>query len=240
MKRALFCVGLTLVVGTAFASRPDLNAFLNYRALSVPQLVRQVKTDAAVRDRYQRHFAMSGPEVVAYLQTLQLARLTQPGVYSVYSVPDAGFIKVHTQRLAMGTPVFADSFGTPTLIVKCGNPLTLGPKSPEAVNETNALMVDKHTEALRELSPDIDSLDMESLVALQPDLPTIPEAELVTINESPIPILVPVGFNLLPLLGLVGGGAIIGSIGHETSVPEPAAYAVLAVGILPLLRRRKP
>ncbi len=74
-----------------------------------------------------RHFTMDDAQLLDYLSKLHVAKLTHPYSASVYSVPDSGRIKVHQQTLKVGTPVFEDGSGKPILLVKCGNPLTLGP-----------------------------------------------------------------------------------------------------------------
>lgn len=241
---------LVMALGCTIAlARPDRNAFLNQKATSVAQLINQARRDPEVMDRYRRHFAMTDREVVAYFSGLRLARLTAAGAYNVYSVPPGGYIKVHVQKLRLGTPVFADTFGNPILIVKCGNPLTQGPKSPQAHNDPDPVAkLRPRTEELRELGTEQqDFLEFGELVAMTPEdvaQPSEPNDEIVTTQQSPIPII-PAGGPIGGwLLGLLGGGLIIGGGGGddgggETVVPEPTTLGVIAVaGAGMLLRRR--
>lgn len=245
----LFLVLMMALGCTIALARPDRNAFLNQKATSVGQLINQVRRDPEVMDRYRRHFAMTDREVVSFFSGLRLARLTVAGAYNVYSVPPGGYIKAHVQKLRLGTPVYADAFGNPILIVKCGNPLTLGPKAPEAANEPDPVALKrKKTEELRELQTEQqDFLEFGELVVMTPDdvaQPSEPNEEIITTQQSPIPII-PAGGPIGGwILGLLGSGLIIGGGGGddgggETVVPEPTTLGVIAVaGVGMLLRRR--
>ncbi|MEJ5171638.1 MAG: DUF6777 domain-containing protein, partial [Fimbriimonadales bacterium] len=133
MRRIVLAL-LVLASATSLEARPDRNAFLNRRADSLQDVVRQVQTDAAVRDRFVRHYAMTPQEVVAFLRTLRPGRLQADGVFEVYSVPPDGRIKGRFAKLKKGTPVYVDPDGRPQLIALCANPLSRGPKRAEALN----------------------------------------------------------------------------------------------------------
>ena len=106
---------LAAVAGFAsFAqARPDLNAFIDKSVRTTPELVSHVRSNSEVRDRYMRHFAMTGSEVVSYLKTLHPATLQSDGIYRVYSVPVGGVLKAHTEKLKKGQKVFSTADGTP-------------------------------------------------------------------------------------------------------------------------------
>lgn len=250
MKPLLVFLASTLIC-FSFA-RPDRNAFLNVRAVTVPQLVNQVRNDPTVMDRFRRHYSMSDTEVIAHLSSLRLARITKAGTYKVYSVPPDDSIKMSVRNFREGTPVFADSFGNPVLILKCGNPLDRGPKNPGVAKNPDPSLEGEPTTTLREGELPGEGLDELELMAMTPETPVIgdlPE-EIITINESPIPIIVPAGsFGGGWLLGLLGAGLVIGGGGSDDNpgeivIPEPATLAVLAVGaggvMLRRTRRRHP
>lgn len=234
-------VGLSVLgCATVALARPDLNAFLNERSMSVSDLVRQVKRDPEVMDRYRRHFAMGDKDLVAYLGSLRLARLSKKGVYRVYSVPPGGWIKMHYETLREGIPVFADMAGEPVLLVKCGNPLTNGPRNPIAENDDSP-EIQARTDTLRELTVAADTPSSADLAAMAPSTPQVPAEEIVTIGQSPVPIL-PGAFGASPwLLGSLGflfvGREDEGST--TTAIPEPSTIAVLALGTGLLARRRR-
>jgi len=69
MKGIIFGALLVGVAGSAIA-RPELNAFINKPANSIPELIAQIKSDKRVADRFMRHFSMSKEEVLEYVSTL--------------------------------------------------------------------------------------------------------------------------------------------------------------------------
>src|SRR5579872_4965399 len=132
-SRLVLITSLTLLSATIFAQRMPRNAFIDHPCSSVSQLVAEVKNNPDVMDRYSRHFGMSHEEVVRYLGTFHVSRLQRSGIYTVYSIPPGGYVKMHAERLERGTPVFADMNDAPVLMVRCGNPLTLGPTQPTEI-----------------------------------------------------------------------------------------------------------
>lgn len=232
---------LGLLAGAAVA-RPDLNAFLNKKVDTTAQLVAQARSDKEVMDRFMRHYGMTRSEVIEYLGTLRPSTIKQEGVYAVYSVPEGGRIKLRMERLKAGEKVFASQDGEPQMILKCGNPLTMGPKTVIAANQTPVTT----TEVMVEESPLVITTAIEAesepLVLMQP---AEPQYTLVTppTTQDPdvdaIPFVTPSGFNPLPLalgglLFLDNGG------GSNNPVPEPMTIAAFGAGIAYLgMRKRK-
>lgn len=245
-------VGLTVAsigFGTFAFARPDVNSFLNKPAVTTRALLAQVKTDKAVADRYCRHFAMSKSDVLAYLSQMMPTRTRQNALYTIYSVPEDGRLKAHTKVVRAGTPIFADLTGRPALIMKCGNPLTKGPRQPELPNEAAADIIDEETIALRDTAQE-DLVSIPELVAedtpLEPAVGELPAEETpptVTQGGSPNQIL-PSGGNPFNLaFGAIGMGAVIlgSSLGGGSSppVPEPATIVAMAAGLAYLAVRRR-
>lgn len=236
-------------VSSLAAARPDVNAFLNKPAVTTRALLAQIKTDKAVADRYCRHFAMNRADVLAYLSQMMPTRTRQDALYTIYSVPEDGRLKAHTKIVRAGTPIFADITGKPALIMKCGNPLTKGPRQPESPNEAVADLVDEEKITLRDAAQD-EFASIPELVAedtpLEPAVGELPAEETtptVTQGGSPNQIL-PSGGNPFNLaLGSIGMGAVIlgSSLGGGSSppVPEPATIVAMAAGIAYLALRRR-
>lgn len=233
-------VVLGLLVGAAVA-RPDLNAFLNKKADTTAQLVAQARSDKEVMDRFMRHYGMTRAEVIQYLSTLKPSTIKEEGVYAVYSVPEGGRIKLRMERLKRGERVFVSPDGEPQLILLCGNPLTMGPKTVIASNTTPVTT----SEVVIEETPLVITTAIESetepLAILQP---AEPQYTLVTPPTNPtpdidaIPFISPSGFNPLPLalgglLFLDDGG------GSNNPVPEPMTIAAFGAGIAYLGARRR-
>lgn len=242
---------VTLSVVSAAMARPDLNSFINKPAPSTDKLIAQIKTDPEVADRYIRHFAMSKAEVVQYVAALHVDKTQKDDIFTIYSVPVGGHLMAHTAVLKRGTPVFADVLGKPTLIVKCGNPLTRGPRNPESLNENEADVVEEERITLRDTVQDAlaNTSDVVAMYDVaEPGTPILtdsPAPPVIGGNPTTIintPGIGGGGLNLGPLgfgIMLVGAGLGAASGGHNPPVPEPAAILALGIGVGAVLIRRK-
>lgn len=237
-------IGTLLVMGLLAAgafARPDLNAFINKDVTTTAQLVAQARNDREVMDRYQRHYGMTREEVLEYLGSLKVDTIKEEGVYAIYSVPEGGRIKLHMERLKKGHKVFSSADGEPQLVLKCGNPLTMGPKSVVAVNQTPVTTTEVMVEETPlEIMTSIET-ETEPLMALEPAEPKYTLVTPPTEEETAIPI-VPLasGFNPLPLA--LGGLVFLDNGGDSSQpVPEPMTMAVFGAGIayMGLRKRRK-
>ena len=261
MRTSLALILSTAVFGFSASSwagptrRPDLNAFINRKVVNSQGLVNQVRNDPEVADRYQRHFAMSRAELLDYLGGLRPGKLAKSEVFTVYSVPEDGRVKMHRERLKAGAPIFVDRVGRPTLVMKCGNPLVLGPSRARKGNPDTVIPIENDsTRMVSMLEPrDVPLLeiDEEDLLAAVPPIPETIVTELIPV--APPEAFVPVstvaatatrgGFPLLAglpfLLPLFGAFDHNGNGGGFNPVPEPASIAALAVGALAITRRRR-
>ena len=84
---------------------------------------------------------------------------------------------MHRERLKAGAPIFVDRAGRPTLVMKCGNPLVLGPSRARKGNLTTVVPVnDDSTHMVSMLEPrDVPLLesDGQDLLAAVPPIPEI-------------------------------------------------------------------
>lgn len=225
------------VTGSAMA-RPELNAFINKPANSIPELLAQIKSDKQVADRFMRHFSMSKEEVLEYVGSLHLGTLQTSGYYTIYSAPENGIIKAHISFFKKGTPAFVDADGSAILRVKCANPFVAGPNRPYAVSEPS--VTDLSSMALAvvpESSIKSDSLTA-SFTPPEPERPVIDTP--ITLRTSPTTSNPQVfsGNSFASILGL-GGAAVFVKHGSSNPVPEPASVLAISLGIGALLVRRK-
>ncbi|MEI8281183.1 MAG: PEP-CTERM sorting domain-containing protein [Armatimonadota bacterium] len=225
------------LAGTALA-RPELNAFINKPANSVPELIAQIKSDKQVADRFMRHFSMSKEEVMEYVGTLHLGSLQESRYYTIYSAPENGVIKSHVSFFKKGTPAFVDSDGNAILRVKCANPFVPGPIRPYStfaptVKDSNSIPI-----GVMPVGPtSSDSIDAVSTPPepLRPDVDTPLTLKTTPTTSSPN---VFAGNSIASVLGL-GGAAVFVHRGSHSSVPEPASMVAIALGVGVLATRRR-
>ncbi|MBI1755874.1 MAG: PEP-CTERM sorting domain-containing protein [Fimbriimonas ginsengisoli] len=233
-------IALSALAGGQYAlAQMPRYAFLQSPVGNTTELVGQVKSVPIVMDRYERHFAMTQGQVVAYLLTLKPARLHEEAGYTIYSAPDSGELKMRLMHLRKGERVFVDKKDQPVLRLNCGNPMTLGPVSP--------LMTGRAEPPAEGTSSDYESMANvvpaegdNTIVAANPPtvspVPSLPPPVTVT---SPQPILPPSNASplaIIPVLGLIGLG---GHGGSNRPVPEPATMIALGVGAAALIARRR-
>jgi hypothetical protein len=258
IRRPLLCTLFGLTVGTASAraldGRPVRNSFVNRPAPNVALLVAQVRSDATVADRYERHFSMTKSEIVRILSALHRAPLARSGIFTIYSVPVGGRLRMHVGLLRKGEPMFFDRSGRPVLVVRCGNPVTLGPRR-HAANVNNPMPTGESD--ARELSPDgprsrlADAISLALAPALpyaSPALDTLGVTSTTALGEPTTSS--PTGWSatwptfaagFFPLLA----GLDSGSGGHGPArpapqpVPEPTTIMAFGLGVATILRRRK-
>ncbi len=224
------------VAGSAMA-RPELNAFINKPANSIPELIAQIKSDKQVADRFMRHFSMSKEEVLEFVGTLHLGSLQESGYYTIYSAPENGVIKAHISFFKKGTPAFVDADGSPILRVKCANPFVGGKIKAYSVSEPSV----EHSSEILGVIPEA-SMKADSIIANS--TPPIPEMAI----DNPV-TLKTTGINSSPnvfsaspigaILGLGGAAIFVNKKNNPPVVPEPASMLAISLGVGALLLRRK-
>lgn len=219
--------------------RPPLNSFCNVTPHTTDQLINQVKGNSIVMDRYTRHFAMTEEEVIAFFGTLVPGRLIKDGIYTVYGVPRDGKLHVHRRLLKRGEKVFMDAQGRAILQMRCGNPLTLGPRNPIALSEGPEPAGPMDTNLVAEGGDVEEAPATLAYVAPSTPAPILAPPAAVVVTEShsrviPFPLLIPI---------LIGGSCLIIHHGNGGGggkvVPEPASMAVVVMGVGALAARRR-
>jgi hypothetical protein len=232
-------VGMAVVAMSASAhARPELNAFINKPANTIPELVSQIKTDRQVADRFMRHFSMGRDEVIEFVSALRLGTIQKSSYYTIYSAPENGVIKSHVSFFKKGTPAFVDADGNPILRVKCGNPFVGGPVRAYATNDptvedVDAVVVGAGPVAMGEVGSVVKDPTVVAMTVPPVSVPTIP------ISTTSVPTTNS-GQGILGIISGLGAAASFVRVDNASSaVPEPASLAVLGLGAAALLRRRK-
>lgn len=263
MFRELLSLSCSLLIAASWAAVPR-NAFIARPAESRSALIAQLEKEAAVRDRYQRHFGMTYSELKAYFSTLTPGVLGSDGLYEVFNVPKTGVLRSRILRLRKGTRVWKDSSGQAILMMICGNPLTRGPKKASTANPVALVTRLEERDGLRPFdgqeAPEV-VVDLEPIVLLTSSEPVEPVVEIqpndVVANvpivpDQPVVPATPTG----PAVGALAGAVpwffapgvaglavglpfvVPGDGGGSAPVPEPATLLALGAGAALLVRRR--
>jgi hypothetical protein len=248
LRKCILIKGLVsaavLTVAALASARPVPNSFVDHRVTSVSGLIHEIRTDHDVLDRYLRHFTMSEDELCSWIGTLHETRLPQSETFQVYSIPPDGHVKLHIQTIRAGEQVFVDPSDTPVILVRCGNPISLGPVKPIVPVGT------PESTPAAPLAPTPPLADVPS-PDLVPLAPNTPEALALAPTPMPAPEApfslapTPCSPNYAPLAGLILIGIGIGVTDHHHPshpvhpVPEPAPFAVLGLGLCGLAFRRR-
>lgn len=241
MKRFI-CFAILGLAAFSMA-RTERNSFFDYHASTVPALMHQLETRPQVLARYERFFAKSGPEVMAYMKTLHVGKLEETQEFKVYSIPPTGYLKVHMQILKKGTPVFMDQYNQPMMLVVCGNPLQAPSLPTETMTNAQALAP---TPVPANMPAPGSTTEMPpNAVALVPPVPEVPVVPTPTVTPASVPVPVARSSSepwiLIPLVA----GAFVATSHHSCPppkpVPEPASIISMigAVGGLAFAKRRK-
>jgi hypothetical protein len=236
----LGAVAMVITLSGIAVARPELNAFINKPANSIPELIAQIKADKQVADRFMRHFSMTKQEVVEFVSSLRLGTISKSGYYTIYSAPDNGILKAHVSFFKKGTPAFVDSDGNAVLRVKCANPFVVG-KAPGITAKAN--IQDTITTANEmSITAGIVSAPNSEIEASIPAVPEISEDLTdgsLALGVVPTPPVTSSSGFLGSLLGVGGAVSIMNKPPEPDPVPEPTSMVALSLGALALLRKKK-
>jgi hypothetical protein len=236
----LGAVAMVVTLSGIAVARPELNAFINKPANSIPELIAQIKADKQVADRFMRHFSMTKQEVVEFVSSLRLGTISKSGYYTIYSAPDNGILKAHVSFFKKGTPAFVDSDGNAVLRVKCANPFVVG-KAPGITAKAN--IQDTITTANEmSITAGIVSAPNSEIEASIPAVPEISEDLTdgsLALGVVPTPPVTSSSGFLGSLLGVGGAVSVMNKPPEPDPVPEPTSMVALSLGALALLRTKK-
>ncbi len=236
----LGAVATVVTLSGIAVARPELNAFINKPANSIPELIAQIKADKQVADRFMRHFSMTKQEVVEFVSSLRLGTISKSGYYTIYSAPDNGILKAHVSFFKKGTPAFVDSDGNAVLRVKCANPFVVG-KAPGITAKAN--IQDTITTANEmAITAGIVSAPNSEIEASIPAVPEISEDLTdgsLALGVVPTPPVTSSSGFLGSLLGVGGAVSVMNKPPEPDPVPEPTSMVALSLGALALLRKKK-
>jgi hypothetical protein len=234
-------IGIILVGVSATAmARPELNAFINKPANTVPELLSQIKSDKVVADRFMRHFSMTKDEVIEYIGGLRLGTIKESGYFTIYSAPENGVLKAHVSFFKKGTPAFVDADGNAILRTKCGNPFVRGPVKAYASSEPSVAAGAEVATTSTIAVASGTAIQTPAIDAKVPEIPTVVEtlpSGPLTMKSTPIASAGSSTNIFAPLAGLGAAASFVNR--GSAPVPEPASMIALGVGAVALLRRRK-
>jgi len=236
----LGAVAMVITLSGIAVARPELNAFINKPANSIPELIAQIKADKQVADRFMRHFSMTKQEVVEFVSSLRLGTISKSGYYTIYSAPDNGILKAHVSFFKKGTPAFVDSDGNAVLRVKCANPFVVG-KAPGITAKANIQDTITTANEMSITAGIVSAPDSE----IEASIPAVPEISedltdgSLALGVVPTPPVTSSSGFLGSLLGVGGAVSIMNKPPEPDPVPEPTSMVALSLGALALLRKKK-
>jgi hypothetical protein len=236
----LGAVAMVVTLSGIAVARPELNAFINKPANSIPELIAQIKADKQVADRFMRHFSMTKQEVVEFVSSLRLGTISKSGYYTIYSAPDNGILKAHVSFFKKGTPAFVDSDGNAVLRVKCANPFVVG-KAPGITAKANIQDTITTANEMSITAGIVSAPDSE----IEASIPAVPEISedltdgSLALGVVPTPPETSSSGFLGSLLGVGGAVSVMNKPPEPDPVPEPTSMVALSLGALALLRKKK-
>jgi hypothetical protein len=236
----LGAVAMVITLSGIAVARPELNAFINKPANSIPELIAQIKADKQVADRFMRHFSMTKQEVVEFVSSLRLGTISKSGYYTIYSAPDNGILKAHVSFFKKGTPAFVDSDGNAVLRVKCANPFVVG-KAPGITAKANIQDTITTANEMSITAGIVSAPDSE----IEASIPAVPEISedltdgSLALGVVPTPPVISSSGFLGSLLGVGGAVSVMNKPPEPDPVPEPTSMVALSLGALALLRKKK-
>lgn len=225
---------------------PD--SYLQYKVYSVAQLIQQVSSNAAVRQRFARHFQIPESRVVSYMRAnLVESYVPRTDHYTVYCVRRNGQFYPVRQTFKRGTKVFALRNGDPVMKWVCGNPLSKFLPAVQVRNLPAPRLPYKVSPSIQELMPaDTVNVIVPTEIAAPVVQPLVPIPVSIA-SSLAAPLVGHAGRSLLPfllpvaLLGVHSGSSSGGGV-PIAAVPEPGtlAYALAALPLmLAAMRRRR-
>ncbi len=240
--RGVLIAAATLVVASAGFAQMPRYAYLVAPANTVDALIKQMRNNPVVRDRYVRHYQMSPDQLEEMFRGLHVERLNKDTWVELFGVPNTGELKGHRYLLKAGTLVWVDKKGYALMKVSCGNPLG----RMDRADEPDIKQAVSAPAGPAPMAP-IDSFDMEMkplVNVVEPNIPVLPEpvfVETPKVNEV-VNVMgtQPAGFSfpiisMLPTL-LIG---IRPGSGGSPPVPEPMTIIAVSTGVAMLVKRRR-
>lgn len=236
----------SLLIATALSAavmaqaHVEKGSFLNKRAHTVHELIVQTEHDAQVRSRYERHFHMSGAQIVEYFSHLHVGALSSTGDYVVYNCHDDEVIRARVFHLKAGTPMFVDAYNKPILKISCGNPM-IAPTPKVAIIVPPKAHPVPHETPTPAPAPAPQVLVVPEAPAPAPCPPPVaPVASTVTTSSVSNKSYSSLFF--LPIVAVFtfhSNHSSTTTIIKKTPTPEPASLLIMGFGASALVLRRK-
>lgn len=183
------------------------------------------RNDEGALARFESHFGMNRDEVIDYIGQLHLGKLVKKGTFAICKPAFGAVENQVTVELPRGEAVFMDKSNTPVLLADGAYPMaeTFSANVKEGPSDSIVPNAATATPATATAPTKMAMMAQGASTASG-----APNTQWLTA----IPVLI-------PLIGMTNDGNGNGGGGTINPVPEPASFAILGVGALGLLSRRK-
>jgi hypothetical protein len=124
--KMILVVGAAAIIAGSAMARTEPNSFLNRPAMSKAAMSKMIRSDRTLQSRVMRHWGFTREQAFSWVDSLQMSKLPETGVWLVYNCQQNEAIQARLRTLYKGRAIWVNSAGEPVALVSCFNPIRRG------------------------------------------------------------------------------------------------------------------